>query len=75
MQSFEITGTVWVSRDGQAARECHSVVTYSSLGIETWLYVDKETSELVLAAEMKGAWRDLDLEDARERFADVLYCI
>lgn len=75
MQSFEITGTVWVSRDGQAARKCHSVVAYSPLGIETWLYVDKETGELVLAEEIDGARRDLDLEDARERFADVLYCI
>lgn len=75
MQSFEITGTVWVSRGGHAARECHSVVTYSPLGIETWLYVDKETSELVLAEEIDGTWHDLDLEDARERFADVLYCI
>ena len=75
MQDFEITGTVWVSRDGHAARECHSVVAYSPLGIETWLYVDKETSELVLAEEIDGTWHDLDLEDARERFADVLYCI
>lgn len=50
-------------------------MTYSPLGIETWLYVDKETSELVLAEEIDGTWHDLDLEDARERFADVLYCI
>lgn len=75
MHDFEITGTVWIGRDEKTARECYSVVTYSPMGIETWLYVDKETSELVLAEQIDGGWHDLDLDYAREQFADVLYCM
>lgn len=75
MQSFEITGTVWIGRGGTAARECRSVVVYSPTRAQTWLYVDKDTNELVFAGEVDTVWHDIDLEDAREHFADVLRCI
>jgi len=75
MQSFEVTGTVWIGRGDMAARECRSVVVYSPTRAQTWLYVDKDTNELVFAGEVDTVWHDIDLDDARERFADVLRCI
>lgn len=45
-----------------------------TLGIETWLYVDEETGELLHAERIDGQWFDLDLDEARQEFADVLYC-
>lgn len=45
------------------------------MGIETWLHIDKDTRELVLAEQIDGDWFDLDLDYARKRFADVLYAV
>lgn len=69
----EFGGYATVTIDG-VEHETVAVVSYSPLGIKTWLYVDKDTSELVLAERIDGEWYDLDLDEAREEFADVLYC-
>ena len=72
--SWDICGTAYVDIGG-AKHECNSVVCYSPMGIETWLTVDKETGELYNAERIDGEWISLDLDQAREEFADVLYCV
>ena len=75
MDSWEIAGESVVEFDGGERHECESVVVFSPMGIETWLYVDRETRDLVLAEQIDGEWTDIDLDYARERFADVLYAV
>ena len=72
--SWDIAGTSWVEVDG-IMRECRSVCVFSQLGVETWLSVDKATGELLAAEQIDGEWVDVDLDWAREEFADVLYAV
>lgn len=55
--------------------ECVSVVTYSSTGAETWLYIEEGTGKLVGAERIDAdGWHDMDIEEARREFAEVIYC-
>lgn len=72
MADYRITGIATVGRVG-GERDCLSVMTRPVRGVETWLYVDRWSGELVLAEQVdNGRWSELDLDLARERFADVL---
>ena len=68
--NFEICGEASV--DGI---ECISVVTYSHTGAEIWLYVSKETNELINAQRIDGEWNDLDIDEAKKQYAEILYCL
>ena len=74
IHQYEVVGPATVSAGG-TVRDVTEVVTYSPLGVETWLYVDEQTGELIHAEQIDGEWRDLDLDEAREEFADVIYCV
>lgn len=72
---YELHGHATLVSESGEEREVLAVVTYSRLGMETWLYVDEETGELLHAERIDGSWYDLDLDEAREEFADVIYAM
>ena len=71
--SWDVSGEVALKFDDGTVIDCRSVCVFSPMGIETWLYIDKDTGELVLAEQIDGDWVELDLEAAKEEFADVIY--
>ncbi len=75
MNQFEIVGEVtFVFQDGRR-QTCRKVCVCSDMGVETWLYIDKETGELALAEQIDGEWTEIDREWAEEHFSDVLYAV
>lgn len=68
--NFEICADTFI--DG---KPCISVVTYSPGGAEIWLFIDRESHELVAAQRIDGEWHDIDLEQAKQDYAGILYCI
>lgn len=71
--SYEVFGKVFIGENEDSGRECDQIVVFSPMGIETHLYLDAETRELVLAEQIDGTWGEIDLAFAAEKFSEVIY--
>ena len=45
-------------------RECTAAFATSPTGAEIWLYIDRDTGELVAAERLDGEWHDMPLDVA-----------
>ena len=75
VHQFEIAGESVIEECDGTVHECMSVCAISPTGAEIWLHIDEDTRELVAAWRIDGEWTDIDLEQARDEYADVLYAV
>ena len=53
-------------------RVCDLIVHESAFGIETLLFTDSDSGELIAAEQIDGEWVDIGLDYAEREFADIL---